>query len=102
MQGNGSEMMRLACIFATEQGIEVCAPVHDAILICAPLDRLDSDVAKMRSLMAKASKNVLGGFELRTDVNIVKYPDRYMDARGVEMWKRVTQLTNRLKAERVA
>jgi len=36
MQGNGAEMLRLACCFATEQGIRVCAPVHDALLIEAP------------------------------------------------------------------
>ena len=33
MQANGAEMLRLACCFATERGIEVCAPVHDAVLI---------------------------------------------------------------------
>src|SRR5262249_55505267 len=37
MQGNGSEMLRLACCLATEQGIRVCWPVHDAILIEAPV-----------------------------------------------------------------
>src|SRR5262249_15536967 len=40
MQANGAEMLRLACCLATERGISVCAPVHDAILIQAPLDRL--------------------------------------------------------------
>jgi DNA polymerase I len=34
MQANGAEMLRLACCLATERGIEVCAPVHDAVLIC--------------------------------------------------------------------
>ena len=33
MQANGAEMLRLACCLATEQGIEVCAPIHDALLI---------------------------------------------------------------------
>ena len=45
MQANGAEMLRLACCLATERGIEVCAPVHDAVLICAPLDRLAADIA---------------------------------------------------------
>jgi DNA polymerase-1 len=36
MQANGAEMLRLACCLGTEQGIEVGAPVHDAVLICAP------------------------------------------------------------------
>ena len=64
MQANGAEMLRLACCLATERGIEVCAPVHDAVLICAPLDRLEADVEAMRAAMAEASRIVLDGFEL--------------------------------------
>jgi hypothetical protein len=37
---NGAEMLRLACCLATERGIEVCAPVHDAILCPAGKRRL--------------------------------------------------------------
>jgi hypothetical protein len=37
MQANGAELLRLAMCMATEAGICVCAPVHDAILIMAPL-----------------------------------------------------------------
>jgi hypothetical protein len=92
MQGGGSELMRLAACFATERGIEVCCPVHDAFLICAPLDRLDADIAAMRAAMAEASRIVLNGFELRTDVHVVRYPDRYMDPRGAVMWARVQDL----------
>ena len=95
MQANGSEMLRLACCFATERGIEICAPVHDAVLINAPLERLEADIATMRQAMADASKIVLDGFELRTDIaQIVRYPDRFRDARGTAMWERVLKLCN--------
>jgi hypothetical protein len=96
MQANGAEMLRLACCLATERGIEVCAPVHDAVLICAPLDRLDADIAGMRAAMAEASRIVLNGFELGTDVAIVRYPDRYSDKRGVKMWNEVTSLIDHI------
>jgi DNA polymerase-1 len=92
VQGNGAEMLRIACCLATERGIEVCAPVHDAVLICAPLERLEADVATMRAAMAEASRIVLAGFELRTDVSITEWPNRYMDPRGAVMWDRVTRL----------
>jgi DNA polymerase-1 len=92
MQGNGSELLRLACCLATEQGIEVCAPVHDAVLICAPVDRIEADVIEMRRAMVEASRIVLGGFELGTDVSVTRYPERYMDGRGHVMWQRVTEL----------
>ena len=86
MQANGAEMLRLACSIATERGIEVCAPVHDAFLICAPLERLDADVARMQEAMREASRVVLDGFELGTDAEVVRYPDRYADPRGIDMW----------------
>ena len=90
MQANGAEMLRIACCLATERGVEVCAPIHDAVLICAPLDRLDEDVARMRAAMAEASRAVLAGFELGTDVVEVHYPERYMDPRRRVMWDRVS------------
>jgi DNA polymerase-1 len=92
MQANGAEMLRLACIFAIEDGIEVCAPVHDAVLICAPLDRIEIEVERMKECMVRASAIVLGGFELRAEASIVRYPDRYMDPRGAVMWARVMEL----------
>lgn len=93
MQANGAEMLRLACIYATERGIKVCAPVHDAVLIESPLERLDADIEAMREAMAKASRVVLDGFELRTGVEQrIEYPDRYMDKRGIVMWDTVMEI----------
>jgi len=92
MQSDAAELLRLATCFAVEQDIEVCALIHDAVLICAPLDRLDEDIERMRACMAKASRIVLDGFELRTDANIVRHPDRYRDLRGRLMWDRVMRL----------
>jgi hypothetical protein len=93
MQANGAEMMRLAAIAATEAGIEVCAPVHDAFLIAAPPNRLDDDVAHMRELMTQAGMVVTGGIKIRTDAKITRYPDRYMDENGKEMWNLVANLS---------
>lgn len=89
MQANGAEMLRLACIRLTADGVRVCAPVHDAILIEAPLDVLPDVVAHTQSVMRQASAAVLGGFELGSDARIVCHPDRYMDERGVGMWNMV-------------
>jgi DNA polymerase family A len=92
MQANGAEMLRLAACFGIEQDIEICALIHDAVLICAPLEQIDADVERMQACMAKASRIVLDGFELRTEVNAVRYPDRYQDPRGALMWDRVMRL----------
>ena len=98
MQANGAEMMRVAAIAATEAGIEVCAPIHDAFLIAAPLDRLDEDVARMRELMTKAGNVVTGGIDVRTEATVVRWPDRYMSPGGEAMWDRIVALLERIEA----
>ena len=92
MQANGAEMLRLACCLATEQGIQVCAPVHDAILIEAPLKVLDKTIFRTQQVMTEASRIVLGGFPLRSEVDVIRYPNRYSDERGSTMWKTVMTL----------
>jgi hypothetical protein len=102
MQGNGAEMLRLACCLATERGIEVCAPVHDAVLISAPLDRLDAEVGRTKAAMREASRIILAGFELGTDAAIVRHPGRYEDPRGAMMWRRVVRLLEEMEGARAA
>ena len=94
MQANGAEMLRLAIVKVIEAGIRVCAPVHDAILIEAPLNELVDTIAMTQELMAEASAIILDGFRLRTDVDEIRYPDRYMDPRGQQMWDTVMGLLN--------
>jgi hypothetical protein len=92
MQANGAEMLRLACCLCTEHGIQVCAPVHDALLVEASLEAIESIVAQTQALMQQASLLVLPGFPLRTEAKIVRYPERYLDPRGVQMWETVQAL----------
>ena len=113
MQANGAEMMRLACCMAIEVGIEVCAPVHDAFLICAPLDQIDARVEQMKFIMEEASRIVLDGFTVKADCpefdengkllkfpQIVRYPNRYMIKRGEGMWNKVMKILERFKEDR--
>jgi DNA polymerase-1 len=98
MQAHGAEMLRLACCLATERGVEVCAPVHDALLIAAPIREIETAVAATREAMAEASRVVLNGFEVRTDAKITRYPQRFSDPRGRRMWGVVTKLIEEAEA----
>jgi hypothetical protein len=100
MQANGAEMLRLACCLATERGLTVCAPVHDAILIEAPAADINQHVAELQACMREASRIVLAGLELRTDAEIVRWPHRYRDKRGEVMWATVTRLLDEVEAAR--
>lgn len=92
VQATGAEMMRIACCLLVENRITLCCPVHDAVLIEADIDAIDEKVSLSQALMQRASEVVLNGFGLRTDVKIVRYPDRYFDERGRTMWQRVMEL----------
>lgn len=89
MQANGAEMLRIACIQLIADGIKICAPVHDAILIEAPLEILSDAVRHTQEIMRQASMAVLNGFALESDAKIIRSPNRYMDERGTEMWNMV-------------
>lgn len=94
LQANAAEMLRLACIALTEKGVGVCAPVHDALLIEAPVGEIEQAVANTHQAMQRASEVVLGGFRLRTESKTVRFPDRYMDPRGWQMWQTVMEVLN--------
>ena len=85
-------MLRMAACMATEAGLRVCAPIHDALLLEAPLERLDEDIFLLRGLMVKASEMVMQSLACRVDAEIVRYPDRYRDEGGGEMWDRVMKI----------
>jgi DNA polymerase-1 len=90
IQSTGGDMLRLACCMAVEAGLRVCCPVHDALLLVSSIDKIEEDTQRLSDIMAQASNIVLGGvITCRTDAKIVRYPDRYVDDDGVEMWNKV-------------
>jgi hypothetical protein len=89
MQAGCAEIMRLAASFMVDEGLALCATVHDAVLIEAPNEQIDADVEVAKRCWARASEIVLGGFALDADSKTVRYPDVYHDDDGEEMWTRL-------------
>jgi DNA polymerase-1 len=102
IQSCGSHLMQFVCIAATEAGVEVACPVHDAFLIVSPLDRLDRAVEHMREIMGRASEVVTGGLRIRVDAKLVTPGSRYMDDRGRAMWDKITDLLQRCEERKAA
>jgi DNA polymerase I-like protein with 3'-5' exonuclease and polymerase domains len=101
MQSYGAEMMRAAAIAATEVGLTIAAPIHDASLLLAPLPQLDADIAALRAIMSAAG-NAVVGIPVDTEVKIIRPPDRYMDERGAEMWAKVMMLLQAIEQRAAA
>jgi hypothetical protein len=98
VQSTGGDILRLTCIWVTRYGLRLVAPVHDALLLESTIDRIERDVALLQDIMRRASRCVLGGYELRADATIIKHPNHYTDRRGDEIWARVTSLLERVEA----
>ena len=96
MQANAAEMLRIACCLSTEAGLRICAPIHDALLLEAPTERIKDDVERLKAIMRDASELVLGkGKICGVDIDIIHAPDRFQDERGVEMWALIMKLLER-------
>ena len=105
IQSSGAEVLHVACILAERRGIEVVAPVHDAIMAEAPIDQAEDVSAALDRCMRDASAIVLRGYELPTDVQLIgqgQEHQRYYDDRGEAMWNTVMKLVNKLERERSA
>jgi DNA polymerase I len=98
IQANAAEILRVACCLATEAGFEVCAPVHDALLVNCRIENLNRTVTEVKALMTKASQIVLGGFAIKVGIEITRYPDHLTDKRGTKMWAAVMEQLALLKA----
>jgi DNA polymerase I-like protein with 3'-5' exonuclease and polymerase domains len=93
VQSCAAEMLRVASILMMHAGIRICIPHHDAFLIEAPIQDLGAAIETTQHCMRDASWALLNGFELGTDVEVVaKYPDRYVDAKGADLWNTILEL----------
>ncbi len=101
IQSTGAEILHVACILAERRGLEIVASVHDAIMCEAPLDQEEEASAALDRVMRDASAVVLRGYELPTDVQIIRPGQHFFDKRGAEMWETVTRLVAKLE-ERTA
>jgi len=98
MQAHGADILRLAIILCVEHGIKVIAPIHDAILIEAPINEIEKKVKTTREIMEFASECVLD-FKINTDVQIFKYPNNFFDSRGELMWNTIWDIMSNLDPE---
>ena len=101
MQATAAEMLRAACILIHAKGIQLCAPIHDAILIEADDHSIVEHAASTQRCMAQASGIVLNGFELSSDSRILTFPDRFLDKESEPFWEQVIDLLGKAEAQSV-
>jgi len=98
IQSTGSDILRLAICLCTSYNIRVIAPVHDALLIEAPLKQIDAKVTKTQKLMEDASEYILG-VRIPTEAKTIKHPNNYTDKRGQLMWDTIWEIIHSIPEE---
>src|SRR6516162_7373812 len=99
IQSTGSEILHVACVLAERRGIRLVAPVHDAIMAEAPIEQAEEVSTALDRTMRDAAAVVLGGYELPTDVQMVRPGQRYFDERGEAMWNTISRLITKREAQ---
>jgi hypothetical protein len=101
LQANGGEMLRLACIRAAESGVQIIAPVHDALVIEADDGEIDAAVEACRAAMTWASERV-AGIAVRSEPTVVRHPERLLDQKNQSRWDRMLHLLEEVQREPTA
>jgi DNA polymerase I-like protein with 3'-5' exonuclease and polymerase domains len=99
MQANAAEMLRIACILMVKREIQLCAPVHDAVLIEATEETIEEQVRIAQECMEQASRIVLEDFSLSSDAKIIKHPGRFLEGDAEPFWNTVMSIYEQIKAE---
>jgi DNA polymerase I-like protein with 3'-5' exonuclease and polymerase domains len=99
IQANSAGIFRYAGLMARRLGIRICAVVHDALLIEAPADRIEEEVARATMCLERASRMFLHELVLRVDAKIIREGNRFTDKRGTKIWDYVERTLRELPRE---
>jgi DNA polymerase family A len=97
IQSAGAEILHVASVLAERRGIRIVAPIHDAFVAEAEAGQEEEASLALDRVMRDASRVVLRGYELGTDVQVVRAGEHFFDERGLEMWTTVTELLAKLE-----
>jgi DNA polymerase I-like protein with 3'-5' exonuclease and polymerase domains len=104
VQANSAEIQRLAAIMAYKRGLGLCAVIHDAFLLEAPIEDMQRQVDLTKKCMDEASAAILDGFVLGVDrwkpEAWITYPNRYeTDIKQVQVfWAEIMSEIEKLEA----
>jgi hypothetical protein len=98
IQAAGADILRLAITALVANGFQVCAPVHDAVMLQVKTAEVPAAKAEIARIMEEATAAVIG-HPIPVDFKETTWPDRYADGRGARMWERVLDLLSACEAK---
>jgi DNA polymerase I len=99
VQATAAEILHVACVLAERRGIEIVAPVHDALMAECDLRDVNDVSAALDLCMRDAAAVVLKGYPLGTKSQIVRPGEHYVEDRGATMFNKVKQCIKKLETK---
>ena len=96
IQSHGAEILRKALQDLTDEQFEVCALVHDAILIQIPIADFNSRLDEAKRIMVNASIEIVGG-PIRVEHEVIRSNFKQYGKDGKE--NKDQELFNRIMEE---
>jgi DNA polymerase I-like protein with 3'-5' exonuclease and polymerase domains len=101
VQSVGADIMRIAGCLALLAGIRICAIIHDAFVIEATIEDIDSVTQKMKEIMEYACYLVIG-VKIPAKPYIVRHGEPFIDEDGEEDFKMLMSMLEALEGEQEA
>ena len=101
IQGAGADILRAATTMMYDEGIRILAMVHDAVLIEDDIQNIERSAKIVQDCWRRASVSILRGFELDSDVEIVRHPDTFAPEDTDEFWNWLTELRQGVGVEQL-
>jgi hypothetical protein len=89
IQGSGADLMRLAVVYLTRNGLPLLAVLHDGFLFECRRDELAEVRRSIDDALGRAVGQLLPGAPMRWSVDV--FPGRYYDAGGESVWRFVSR-----------
>ena len=99
IQGNGSEMLRIAAIGICNAGIECNALIHDGLLVHVPRKKFRKQFMKVKKIMEDASRKILNkdsstDFVCGVEWQLIRYA-MIQKKSEQEKWYRIMDIVNK-------
>jgi hypothetical protein len=101
IQAGCAEIMRLASCYMLDEGLTICACVHDAVLIECAIGEEEAVIKICDDCWKRAGAEYLDGFELGSDYKVFRYPERWEEDNESDtaLWFRINKLLDEIEAE---
>jgi DNA polymerase I-like protein with 3'-5' exonuclease and polymerase domains len=99
VQGTGADLMRLATVYLSRQGLQLLATIHDGFLLECHHNQLPELREAVDFALRRATEQLLPGAPMRWTMDV--YGDRFRDEEGEPLWQLVNQLLAKPTRKRV-